>query len=78
MKGFSGGKVFRPDRCRLKDETFERLVMIRCNNEVPSPVVKNNNNIRNNILLKTEQNSSQAHHIKRRNQNLEDKHCRFR
>ena len=37
-----GGKVFRPDRCRLKDETFEILMMIRCNNEVPSPVVKNN------------------------------------
>lgn len=26
-----GGKIFRPDRCRLKDETFERLMMIRCN-----------------------------------------------
>ena len=37
-----GGKVFRPDRCRLKDETFERLMMIRCNNEVPTPVVKDN------------------------------------
>ena len=34
--------------------------------------------IRNNIILKTEQNSSQAHHIKRQNQNLEDKYCRFR
>ena len=33
---------FRPDRCRLKDETFERLMMIRCNNEVLSPVVKDN------------------------------------
>ena len=35
-----------------------------------------NKNIKNNIILKTEQNSSQAHHIKR--QNLEEKHCRFR
>ena len=43
-----------------------------------SQVVKNDNNIRNNIILKTEQNSSQAHHIKLQNQNLEDKHCRFR
>ena len=23
-----GGKIFRPDRCRLNDETFERLIMI--------------------------------------------------
>ena len=37
-----------------------------------------NKNIRNNIILKTEQNSSQAHHIKRQNQNIEDKHCRIR
>ena len=37
-----------------------------------------NKNIKNNIILKTEQNSSQAHHIKRQNQNLEEKHCRFR
>ena len=37
-----------------------------------------NKNIRNNILLKTEQDSSQAHHIKHQNQNLEDKHCRFK
>ena len=29
------GKVFRPDRCRLKDEMFERLMMIRCNTESP-------------------------------------------
>ena len=36
-----------------------------------------NKNIRNNIILKTEQNASQAHHIKRQNQNLEGKHCRF-
>ena len=33
-----------------------------------------NKNIRNNIILKTEQNSSPAHHIKDQNQNLEDKH----
>ena len=25
------GKVFRPERCSLKDETFERLMMIKCN-----------------------------------------------
>ena len=31
-----------------------------------------NKYIRNNIILKTEQNSSQAHHIKCQNQNLED------
>ena len=37
-----------------------------------------NKNIRNNITIKTEQNSSQAHHIKHQKQNLEDKHCRFR
>ena len=37
-----------------------------------------NKNIKNNITLKTEQNSSQAHHIKHQNQNLEEKHCRFR
>ena len=29
-------------------------------------------------VFKTEQNSCQAHYIKRQNQNLEDKHCRFR
>ena len=37
-----------------------------------------NKNIKIYIILKTEQNSSQAHHIKRQNQNLEEKHCRFR
>jgi len=26
------GKVFRPERCRLKDETFYRLMFVRCNN----------------------------------------------
>ena len=25
------GKVFRPERCSLKDETFEKLMMIKCN-----------------------------------------------
>ena len=43
---------FRPDRYRLKDETFERLMTIRYNNEVSSPVVKDNKNIRNNTVLK--------------------------
>ena len=37
-----------------------------------------NKNIKIYIILKTEQNSSQAHYIKRQNQNLEEKHCRFR
>ena len=27
------GKTFRPDRCRLKDDTFEHLMMIKCNNK---------------------------------------------
>lgn len=26
-----GGKIFRPDRCRLKFKTFQRLMMIKCN-----------------------------------------------
>ena len=25
------GKVFKPDRCRLTDKTFETLMFIRCN-----------------------------------------------
>ena len=25
------GKTFRPDRCRLSDPTFEKLMMIKCN-----------------------------------------------
>lgn len=25
------GKVFRPDRCRLTDKSFETLMFIRCN-----------------------------------------------
>lgn len=25
------GKTFRPDRCRLGDETFEHLMNIKCN-----------------------------------------------
>ena len=29
---FSGaGKIFRPDRCRMKDTTFEHLIFIKCN-----------------------------------------------
>ena len=31
-----------------------------------------NKNIRNNIIIKPEQNSSQAHYIKRQNQNIEE------
>ena len=26
------GKLFRPDRCRLTDTTFETLLLIKCNN----------------------------------------------
>ena len=25
------GKVFRPERCRLTDKTFEQLMIIKCN-----------------------------------------------
>ena len=28
------GKVFRPDRCMLKDTTFERLMFIKCNQQL--------------------------------------------
>ncbi|XP_045202879.2 zinc finger BED domain-containing protein 4-like [Mercenaria mercenaria] len=27
------GKIFRPDRCRMNDETFHNLIMIKCNSE---------------------------------------------
>ena len=27
------GKVFRPKRCSLKDDTFEKLLMIKCNHQ---------------------------------------------
>ena len=27
------GKVFRPERCRLADSTFEKLMYIQCNNK---------------------------------------------
>ena len=38
------------------------LMTIRCNNEVSSPVVKDNKNIKNNTILKqTEQFSSSSH-----------------
>ena len=29
-----GGKVFRLDRCKLKDETFERLMMMKYNSHL--------------------------------------------
>ena len=29
-----GGKIFRPERCRLADKTFERLMNIKCNSKV--------------------------------------------
>jgi hypothetical protein len=25
------GKIFPPDRCRLRDNTFHKLIMIKCN-----------------------------------------------
>jgi hypothetical protein len=28
------GKIFRPDRCRLSDSTFQMLMMIKCNEKV--------------------------------------------
>ena len=34
------GKVFRPERCSLKDDTFEKLMMIKCNHQSKS---ENNN-----------------------------------
>ncbi|CAC5403295.1 unnamed protein product [Mytilus coruscus] len=27
------GKIFRPDRCRLSDNTFHKLIMIKCNSD---------------------------------------------
>ena len=27
------GKVFRPDRCSLKDDTFEKLMIVKCNSK---------------------------------------------
>ena len=27
------GKSFRPDRCRMKDTTFENLIFIKCNKD---------------------------------------------
>ncbi|XP_048735601.2 uncharacterized protein LOC125651020 [Ostrea edulis] len=29
-----GGTIFRPERCRLADQTFERLMNIKCNSNV--------------------------------------------
>ena len=29
-------KVFRPERCSLKDDTFEKLMMIKCNHQSKS------------------------------------------
>ena len=29
-----GGKLFRPERCRLSDTVFEKLMFIRCNREI--------------------------------------------
>ena len=28
------GKIFRPDRCQMKDATFERLIFIKCNKDI--------------------------------------------
>ena len=30
----AAGKVFRLERCRLKDETFYRLMFVPCNNKI--------------------------------------------
>ena len=30
------GKVFRPESCSLKDDTFEKLMMIKCNHQSKS------------------------------------------
>ena len=30
------GKIFRPDKCSMKDKTFERLIMIKCNAKLAS------------------------------------------
>ena len=30
------GKVFRPERCSLKDETFEKLNVVKCNHQSKS------------------------------------------
>ena len=30
------GEVFRPERCSLKDDTFEKLMMIKCNHQSKS------------------------------------------
>ena len=30
------GKVFRPERCSLKDDTFEKLMMIKCDHQSKS------------------------------------------
>ena len=27
------GNIFRPDRCQMKDTTFERLIFIECNKD---------------------------------------------
>ena len=33
----TAGKVFRPERCSLKDDTFEKLnMMIKCNHQIKS------------------------------------------
>ena len=32
------GKVIRPDRCRLTDNTFQKLMFIRCNNKYLKPL----------------------------------------
>ena len=28
------GKILRPDRCRMSDSTFEKLIMIKCNGNI--------------------------------------------
>ena len=33
-----GGKIFRPERCRLSDKVFEQLMFIRCNGHLLSSI----------------------------------------
>ena len=34
------GKIFRPERCSLSDKNFETLMMIKCNSEIRTLIMK--------------------------------------
>ena len=34
------GKIFRPERCSLCDKNFETLMMIKCNSEIRTLIMK--------------------------------------